>query len=132
MYVLTFLWADIQKQEGTSGCGLFAIAAATSLCNDILPQNCIWPQEKMRKHLVKCIELGVISPFPVANRRESHQVYSKSEEVEVYCHCRQPYLKNVIMVECDICCEWFHRGRERVPSTVKRTLGLFAKNVNVF
>ena len=125
---MTLLWADMQKQTGTSDCGLFAIAAATSLCNDVLPQNCMWQQDRMREHLVRCIELGVMSPFSVSNTRESHEVFSKSEEVEVYCHCRQPCVKNVFMVECDICCEWFHRGCERVPSMVKKNTKFVCRN----
>ena len=61
---ITLQWADTQKQKGTSDCGLFAIAAATSLCYGISPQYCTWEQEKMREHLSECFERGDLVLFP--------------------------------------------------------------------
>ena len=125
---MTLLWEDIQKQEGTSDCGLFALAVATSLCCDGLPQDCDWQQEVMRGHLVKCIEAGVISSFPMSNTSRNHQLYHSSEEIDIYCHCRQPYRENIFMVQCDKCLDWFHRGCERVPRIIKKNTCFFCKN----
>jgi hypothetical protein len=87
-----------------------------------------WQQEEMRGHLVKCIEAGVISSFPMSNTSRNHQLHHSSEEIDIYCHCRQPYRENVFMVQCDKCLDWFHRGCERVPRVVKKNTCFFCKN----
>lgn len=62
--------ADIEvrngpKQDGTTDCGLFAIATCISLASDgILPTK--FDQGTMRRHLVKCFEKLSLEPFPAA------------------------------------------------------------------
>ena len=53
--------ADMQVQKGSADCGLFAIAIATSLLYDI---NLSYNQDKMRDHLLYCLEHGSLSVFP--------------------------------------------------------------------
>ena len=123
---MTLLWADIQKPRGSSDCGLFAIA--TSLCFGELPQDCEWRQEEMRVHLSKCKEAGNISPFPKFNADRNHELYTSSEEIELFCHCRQPHINNVFMIQCEKCLGWFHRGCEKVPENVTRNTLFLCKN----
>ena len=68
---MTLFTADMEKQVGTSDCGLFAIAAATSLCLGLLPQNCKWKQEKMREHLIRCFEGGVREEFQLSEVKQN-------------------------------------------------------------
>ena len=56
--------ADGPKQDGTTDCGLFAIATCVSLASDVtLPNK--FDQSAMRKHLVECFEKLSLEPFPV-------------------------------------------------------------------
>ena len=81
---MTLFTADMEKHVGTSDCGLFATAAATSLCLGLLPQNCKWKQEKMREHLIRCFEGGVLKEFPKLSKTRDHQCYLESKEVQVF------------------------------------------------
>ena len=125
---ITLQWADTQKQKGTSDCGLFAIAAATSLCYGISPQYCTWEQEKMREHLSECFERGDLVFFPQLPAARGHKWYTRVEEVEVFYQCRQPYADNTFMAQCDSCSNWFHRGCERIPEEITKATHFVCKN----
>ena len=125
---LTIRWADMQKQTGSSDCGLFAIAVATSLCYGILPQDCNWEQVKMRDHLSLCFEQGDIALFPQSADGRKHKRHHRVESTEVFCHCRQPYSPGVFMIACDRCQDWFHRGCERVPKRTNKNTSFVCKN----
>ena len=47
---------DVQKQRGSSDCGLFAKATATPLAHRIIPKTCWFEQGKMRQHVLECLE----------------------------------------------------------------------------
>ena len=53
--------ADMQEQEGSTDCGVFAIAVATSLLYGVSPS---YNQDKMRDHLLCCLGSGSLSVFP--------------------------------------------------------------------
>ena len=125
---ITLQWAEVQKQKGTSDCGLFAIAAATSLCYGVLPQYCSWEQEKMRDHLVTCFKRGDFTLFPQLPAAQGQKMYNRVEEVQVFCHCRQPYVENTFMAQCDSCSDWFHRGCQRIPRKITKTTPFVCKN----
>ena len=101
-------WMDIKKQIGMSDCGLFAIVVVTSLCSDILPHNFNWKQDDMRKHVLKYFQEGKINLFPLQGNRQSGGVMF-TENVAVYCHCKQLYEPTRFMVEYGGCSDWFHR-----------------------
>ncbi|CAB4021279.1 Calcium-responsive transcription factor [Paramuricea clavata] len=125
---LTIQWADMQKQTGTCDCGLFAIAAATSQCYGILPQDCYWEQEGMRDHLCMCFQQGDLALFPQLAVVRKHERHHRVENTEVFCHCRQPYNPGVFMVACDRSQDWFHRGCERVPKRINKNTLFVCKN----
>ena len=54
----------MQRQQGGSDCGLFAIAVCVEFLYGRQPSECHWDQSKMRSHLVGCMEKGRITPFP--------------------------------------------------------------------
>ena len=53
---LTIEFVDVQKQKGSSDCGLFALAFITSICNRQDPTELAYNQSSMRSHLLKRIE----------------------------------------------------------------------------
>ena len=53
--------ADMQVQKGSTDCVVFAIAVVTSLLYGIDP---FYKQDKMRNHLLCCLESGSLSVFP--------------------------------------------------------------------
>jgi len=55
---------DMQCQEGTSDCGLFAIAVITSLLFGEDPSNVVYKQNNLRGHLIECFTAGKLSLFP--------------------------------------------------------------------
>lgn len=55
---------DCQKQVGSSDCGLFAVAVATTLCLSQVPGCVIWDQKLMCQHLLRCFEHETMAPFP--------------------------------------------------------------------
>lgn len=99
---------DVQMQAGGCDCGLFAIAFATSLASGIPPGKYCSDRSKMRKHLYTCLQKGRITNFPTVKERRHHTKVKSTEEIEVYCECRMPELRNVDMVECCKCKEWYH------------------------
>ena len=125
---VTLQWADVQKQRGLNDCGLFAIAIATSLCYGILPQGCVWMQEMMRGHLSTCFHQGSLTCFPESATGKQNQKHLRVEKVEVFCHCRQPYTKDLFMIECERCKDWFHRGCQIIPRNVNKKTPFFRKN----
>lgn len=51
------------KQDGTTDCGLYAIAVCVALANkQFIPGP--FAQEKMRAHLISCLENLSFTPFP--------------------------------------------------------------------
>ena len=53
---------DSQKQAGGVDCRVFAIATATSLAHGV--HLATLNQSAMRKHLLDCFTLGVLTIFP--------------------------------------------------------------------
>ena len=59
---------DMQMQAGTCYCGLFVVAAATSLLNGDHPGD--YNQSQMSKHLYECLNEGNIMQFPLLKEGE--------------------------------------------------------------
>ena len=56
---------SICKQKGGTDCGLFAIAIATTLALGLDPAEITYQQSSLRRHLVKCLEDGKFTMFPI-------------------------------------------------------------------
>ena len=70
----------------------------------------------MRSHLFACLEARQMTPFPHKRLQADQGNLVKShDDFEVYCHCRMPQLKTVLMIECNKCKKWFHVPCENVP-----------------
>ena len=72
----------MQTQQGGTDCGVFAIAMATSLgCGDD-PARLTFQQENLREHLLKCLESGNLTVFPVATYLII-SIYGRGQKVNV-------------------------------------------------
>ena len=110
-------WPSIQRQRGESDCGLFAVAVATSLVCGEDPGSMNYDQSVMREHLALCFHCEELAVFPVSSSKCT--INDKKEEtVDVFCHCRMPFMDGVFMIECSVCFDWFHRACDKVPRTV--------------
>ena len=54
----------IQKQQGVTDCGIFAIAFAVSLAYGNCSPPPIFQQDKLRSHLIACMEAQHFTVFP--------------------------------------------------------------------
>ncbi len=61
---ITLEYMNVQQQKGASDCGLFAIANATTLCHGENPVMYEYHQEAMRSHLLACLQIKALLPFP--------------------------------------------------------------------
>ena len=115
----------VQSQRGSSDCGLFALAYATSLCMGDNPVQTNYVQHMLRSHLLDCLTQRTISAFPMTSRKKKVTQPRGKVTVQLFCHCRQP--EEGKMVQCDQCMEWYHSQCETVPSSVWRSADTTSK-----
>ena len=105
---------DVQRQIGTSDCGLFAIAFAVALCYGHDPHMYKYIQDSMRHHLIDCFNKHSMAPFPSKPIRSRPERILYEQNCTVYCICRQPWDKSDCsmgpLVYCGTCNEWYHKG----------------------
>ena len=58
----TFL--PVQKQPDGYNCGPFAIAYAAEILDGKSPIEAVFDVGKMRRHLIRCLQQKILSPFP--------------------------------------------------------------------
>ena len=104
MYV-TANKVPIQQQHGNEDCGLFAIATAVALCHGYEPNKIMFRQDRLRSHLVNCLEDGEFTMFPFDVNIRQKRI--KSQKIRVYCKCRRPRDASS-MIKCHNCSEWYH------------------------
>ena len=115
---LTIRTMDVARQSNGSNCGVLAIAYAFDICSSLNPCNVIFASDKIRQHLILCLEQCNFARFPVQRERRCALV-KFTKTVELYCTCRMPEEEGVDeMVECDSCHEWYHRHCMDIPNEV--------------
>ena len=86
--------ADVQQQNGTNDCGVFAAAFAACLCLNIDPCTLTFDQVVMRKALMKCLDSNDITTFipdvAMTDKRSFTQEPLQSNRMDLYCRCRLP------------------------------------------
>ena len=93
--------------DGAVDCGVIAIAFATDLCHGLDPVAVTYDQEKMRQHLLTCLENKKLEPFP--RMEKAGKVNARViKTIHVYCHCKPPECFDAKMVECESCLCWYH------------------------
>ena len=77
---------DVQRQVGSSDCGLMAIAFTVSLCSGLDPHTLKYDQSKLRSDFLSCVESGCLLPFhiPGATRRVGRAYFVHVKEVPVF------------------------------------------------
>ena len=111
---LRFEIMNIQVQNNSYDCGLFAVACATSIVHGVDPVLCQWDRSKMREHLICSFENKELTPFPITKERRvplGRRVRSSDVE-ELFCICRMPNFDKKPMIECVYCRKWFHKHCE--------------------
>ena len=102
---------------GTNDCGLFALAAATSICFKC-PGSLKYDQPAMRSYFNACMWNGIMTPLPTSATAVRRQQANKCVEIDIYCSCRLPDNKKERMVLCDKCNIWFHQTCQNVAKSV--------------
>ena len=112
---------NVQLQQSSDSCGLFAVAMAFDLCDGKDPCYTSYKESLMRGHLAKCFQENQVTRFPCHRERRSFQrkiVHEK--EVLVYCTCR--YADSISqfgdMAQCESCSEWYHEICDKIPRRV--------------
>ncbi len=101
----SILLMNLARQIGSVDCGLYTLATLTCLATGVDPTCVVFDQDELRPHLVKVLEHGTVSAFPVKKKRRPADLVSM--ECKVYCHCRLNE-NDSGMICCDHCQEWFH------------------------
>ncbi|KAI8516096.1 hypothetical protein Bbelb_069090 [Branchiostoma belcheri] len=96
-----------QRQQGGNDCGLYAIANAAALAEDIHPTQVVFDQSQMRRHLEECLENNGIKMFPHSQAEPGNGVPSRTYELSTYCSCYE-HRPGAPMIMCDKCAQWFH------------------------
>ena len=106
----------VQQTNGTD-CGVYAIAFATALCNNLDPTSLKFNRRAIRDHLWQALQCGHLSMFPFEKRRPQDQ--NKLVKISVYCECRMPYNPpKDKMAECTGCKKWFHKECQQIADKV--------------
>ena len=79
---------QVQRQSGSNDCGVFAIAFALHAALGQCIGELTFDQSKVRNHLLECFEAGILTPFPIVEKKATKQAESFFEEkIEVFCTC---------------------------------------------
>ena len=113
---LTLTFAGVQMQAGGSDCGIFALAFATAICFGHSPGKFHFDQQRMRTHLIECLEKKQFTMFPIRKERGQGSKIKASETVPLYCICRMPEMKQASMIQCSHRKLWYH-GRHCVKTS---------------
>ena len=106
----------VQQTNGTD-CGVYAIAFATALCNNLDPTSLKFNRRAIRDHLWQALQCGHLSMFPFEKRRPQDQ--NKLVKISVYCECRMPYNPpKDKMAKCTGCKKWFHKECQQIADKV--------------
>ena len=113
---LNIIVPDVQRQNNSSDCGVFAIAFLTEFlyCGFEFNYNqCRFEPTLMRRHLLKCLEERIFSPFPKVKKMPKMPVSEpKINKIKLYCTCNLPeMIDDMILCGSNTCkIKWFHKS----------------------
>ena len=102
---------NVIYQPNANDCGVHAIAYATELSYGADPVTCTWHVKKMRRHLLLCLESGVLTRFPKIGERRIRfgTRVRQSLTYDIFCTCRTINDDTKSMIECVRCFKWYHK-----------------------
>ena len=115
---LTIRMVGVQTQGNSSDCGVLAIAMAHDICAGHDPGRVVYDPDRIRSHLMACLESSRIWRFPVTGEERTRSIITSSQTVDLHCSCRMPEEDNVEMAECDTCKNWYHKHCMNIPNEV--------------
>ena len=77
-------FASTNKQAEFDDCGVFSAAYCTALVHGEYPNPHMYNQKGLQSHLIKCIESGVVQPFPMIRQRRIGTPSTFTVEVYMY------------------------------------------------
>ena len=115
---------NVEQQQNTHDCGIYAIAFATELAYGHDPVLHKFEAGEMRSHLLHCLEKKKMERYFSSGTRNipMGRRVRKSIPIIVYCICRLPNDPTLLMVECNNCRGWFHTRCLTFPSDTKATV----------
>ena len=84
---ITLEFVDVQKQCGSSDCGVYAVAFATALSLGQDPGTLHFAESEMRRHLFNMLKEKKLKMFPVTKKKRSVRV-TEGDPILIYCRCR--------------------------------------------
>ena len=109
---INMVFVNVQSQNNAYDCGVFAIAFATALCEGKRPEELLFANEALRKHLLKCFQEGCINQFPCQTVKRGCKVKNR-KRIDIFCKCRTQ--EGGKMIQCADCKEWYHEECMQVP-----------------
>ena len=113
-------YVNVQLQEGSSDCGLLAIAFAAAICFGKKPELLQFDQTLTRGHLKSAFEKKSLTPFPAQTVIRKQSLIRK-ERLRIYCSCRQAD-DGRDMIRCDGCEDWFHTNCVKISKMKFKTI----------
>lgn len=104
---------SVQQQNGYHDCGLFSVAYAVEVCLGQNPESASFAQDRMRGYLLDCLSSGAMKSFPTMTPSTQECIprpRSGVLQVKLFCHCKLPAVFDAVMIQCDVCEEWYHFG----------------------
>ena len=113
-----------QQQTNGVDCGAFAIANTfhVSTGADIGKKKI--QDDEMKDHLLQCIKSGHFQEFEKSGSSDIVSRKIMKIKFQIFCYCRFPWAwyhskdKDLNMVCCDSCKEWYYRKFENIPDLV--------------
>eukprot|EP00794_Sanderia_malayensis_P019327 gene19327-21251_t len=95
---------DIQLQEDSNSCGMFAIANAVALCLTEDPREIQFDLSNLRSHLLHCLNKREMTGFPKLCKNRKPNL-GKLVSFSVHCTCRMPLDPDDVWAveKCSLC-----------------------------
>ena len=106
--ILKAKFSNVYMQTNGNDCGLYAIANATALAFGRDPSKEQYIPNKLREHLIQCLENKEMRPFPAAKgTSKRRKAIKKIENLQLYCVCKMPDTHTNYFL-CDQCSDEYH------------------------
>ena len=106
--ILKAKFSNVYMQTNGNDCGLYAIANATALAFGRDPSKEQYIPNKLREHLIQCLENKEMRPFPTAKgTSKRRKAIKKTENLQLYCVCKMPDTHTNYFL-CDKCSDEYH------------------------